>query len=420
MKPGGSVASELRGMSFVPIDSKNAGLRNEKLLLSLLAQHGELSQAQLCELAGLSSSTASYIVGRLREKGLINEKRGESAKRGAKPVIVSIHPRGQLVAGIEVNPAGIHIGLFDFHCEPIESIRAPIGANHSPEVVANILEINLRGLLSKHDVNDDRLVGIGVTLSGSITFPGVVTLSSALGWKDVPFREILQKRFQAPIHVYTNRVRMFAEISMLPTTADKNLLLLNFGDTVGASVSVDGQLLLGHANRAGDVGHVILDPNGPKCACGERGCVDTYISGPAVAARIRKDLENDAETVLRERIEFDATSEEVFEQLGKAIAEGDPYALQIREYVAEYVARTASIAINCYDPQVLVLNGYVCAQCPDYLIKAITKTFTADVHDKYAREITIFPARCGEQALIRGIATAVIATAVIRNSMENL
>jgi len=84
-----------------PIDSKNAGLRNEKLVLSLLRQHGELSQAQLCRLAGLSSSTASYIVGRLRQKRLIREQPGRSSKRGAKPIMLRIHPRGQLVVGAD-------------------------------------------------------------------------------------------------------------------------------------------------------------------------------------------------------------------------------------------------------------------------------------------------------------------------------
>lgn len=71
-------------MDKSPIDSKSAGIRNEKLVLDLLRQYGQLSRSQLCKLVNLGSSTASYIVGRLRDKGLVLEKRGQSNTRGAK------------------------------------------------------------------------------------------------------------------------------------------------------------------------------------------------------------------------------------------------------------------------------------------------------------------------------------------------
>lgn len=398
-----------------PIDSRNAGLRNENLIISLLAQYGELSQAQLCELAALSSSTASYIVGRLREKRLILERRGESSKRGAKPIIVSIRPRAQLVVGVEIRPTFILVGLFDFHCELVESLRAPIGNDHSPETVANLVEINVRGLLSKHGVTEDKLVGIGATLSGAISMDGIVELSGPMGWKHVSFRQILQSRFEATVHVYTTRVRMFAEISLLPTSAAKNLALLNFGDSVGASMAEDGQLVLGAANRAGEIGHIVFERDGSQCGCGRRGCLETLASGPALAARIRNDLRNETKTILREWVKPDDTPKEIVSYLGKAIAEKDPYALEIRELLADYVSRAATIVINCFDPDTLVLAGYVAAQCSDYLIEAIKERTTTDVFDDHARDITIVAARRGEEALIRGIATA-----VLRNSMERL
>lgn len=402
-------------MSPAPIDSKNAGLRNENLIISLLAQYGELSQAQLCELAALSSSTASYIVGRLREKRLIVERRGESSKRGAKPIIVSICPRAQLVVGVEIRPTYIRVGLFDFHCDLMESLRAPIGDDHSPDTVANLVEINVRGLLSKHDVTDERLVGIGVTLSGAISMDGVVKRSSPMGWKDVAFRDLLQKRFQATVHVYTTRVRMFAEISLLPTTAAKNLVLLNCGESVGASMAEDGQLVLGATNRAGEIGHIVFDPNGPQCSCGRRGCLETFASGPALAARIKDDLENGVDTVLRKWVKSDDTAKDIVSHLGRAIAEKDPYALEIQELLADYVSRAAAVVISCYDPDVLVLAGYVTAQCRDYLIRAIKERTSTGVLDDHARDITIVAAHYDEEALIRGIATA-----VVRNSMERL
>jgi predicted NBD/HSP70 family sugar kinase len=398
----------------VPIDSRNAGLRNERLVLSLLRRHGELSQAQLCELAGLSSSTASYIVGRLRQKKLITEKRGESSKRGAKPIIVSIRPRAQLVIAVAVNPTGILIGLFDFNCELMESLHVAIPDEHPPETVVNLVEINVRGLLSKHDINEENVVGIGLTVSGAISLDGVVQLSAPMGWRDVPLRAMLQERFLVPVHVFTTRVRMFAEIGSLPTPA-RNLVLLNFADGVGASLAEHGRLVHGATNRAGEIGHIVFDPNGPLCGCGHRGCLETFASGPALAKRMRTDIEQGAETMLRELVKPKDTPREVIEHLGCAITEGDPYALEIRELTADYVSRASAIAINCFDPDVLILAGYVIDQSPEYYMQAAESRIASDVFDPYSRKIQILVERSGEEALVRGISAA-----VLNNSMETV
>ncbi|MGD8452787.1 MAG: ROK family transcriptional regulator [Phycisphaerae bacterium] len=398
----------------MPINSKNAGLRNERLVISLLRQHESLSQAQLCQLAGLSSSTASYIVGRLREKKLITEERGDSTKRGAKPVIISLHPLAQLAVGVEIGPSNIYIGLFDFHCNLVESLRAPLGEDHSPETVVHLVEISVRGLLSKHNVAEQSLLGIGATVSGAISADGVVQLSSPMGWKNVPLREKLQERFHTHISVHTTRVRMFAEISLLPTGVARNIVLLNFADGVGASMAEDGQLSRGATNRAGEIGHIIFDPNGPQCGCGHRGCLETFVSGPALAGRINRDLGNGTSSVLRDWIRPDDPPKKVVSQLGRAMAEGDAYALQIREFLADYVSRATAIAINCYDPDMLILAGYVVAQCPDHLIAAVEQRIGSDVFDPSSRKIQVVVARAGEEALIRGIATVVLRDALER------
>ena len=391
-----------------PIDSRNAGLRNERLVMSLLRQHGELSQAQLCKLAGLSSSTACYIVGRLREKNLLVEKRGESSKRGAKPIIVSVRPRAQLVASVEISPTGIFAGLFDFNGTLVESLRAAIPGEHTQEAVVNLLEINVRGLLSKHGIGEENVVGVGITVSGAISPTGVVQLSAPMGWKDVPLRAMVQSRFQAPVYVFTTRVRIFAEISRMPTGVANNIVLLNFADGVGASVVENGKLSHGATNRAGEIGHIVFDPAGPLCGCGHRGCLETFASGPALAARIRGCIQNGSETILRDWIKPEDVPRDVLGHLGRAIATEDAFALEIRGLIADYVSRATAIAINCYDPDTLILTGYVIAQSPEYFIQAAQDRISSDVFDHYTRDIKIIVDRSGEESLIRGVATAVL------------
>jgi N-acetylglucosamine repressor len=394
-------------MKNSPIDSRGAGLRNENLVLTILQNHRGLSQTQLCKLAGLSSSTTSYIIGRLRDKRLIIEKRGQSSQRGAKPVLVSINPNGRFVVGVEISPTDIFAGLFNFNCELVESIRTPITTTRDVGEVIKLLEITARGLLSKHRIAETMVAGIGLTVSGSISKDGVVELSSPMGWKAVPLRAMLQERFTCPVSVHTTRVRLLAERIIDPTLTARNVLYINIASGVGGHVIIDGQLIHGFDNRSGEIGHIILDPEGPQCGCGHKGCLEAYIGGSALAAKIRRDLTTTPSQLTSMVADSDPPTD-ILAKWGQAIRNNDAYALQLQQYVSEKVAPIAAVAINCYDPEVVILGGYVCAQCFDYLANAIRQRITTDVFDNLSRHISIIPAKAAEKALILGAASAIL------------
>ncbi len=395
-------------------DSKSAGLSNEKLVLSLLRKHGPLSQAQLCKLSKFSSSTSSYIVGRLREKNLIVESQGQSAKRGAKPTNISINPRGAHVVGVEINPSHINTGIFDFNGEKIDSVSTPLPADvdyQPPTIVRQIVDI-LKPLLRKHDIDEMKLLGVAVTLSGSITKNGVVKLSSPLGWKNVPLQQMIQEHFQAPVFIHPTRVRLLAETSLSNKDEFRNVLYLNVADGVGASVISDGELIRGATDRSCEIGHIVIDCNGPLCGCGNHGCLEAYISGPALTKRIIEDVAADKETSLTSTVSKGDNPEIVIGKWGQALIDNDRYAQQLRDMVADKLSRAAAIIINCYDPDIILLAGYVSQQCADFLIDKIHDRIKLEVYDGSSRPITIIPARSGNEALIRGGAIAVLQSAM--------
>ena len=213
-------------MSTNAVDSKTAGVRNERLVIELLRSEGGLSQAEICENIGLGSSTISYIVGRLREKSLIVERPGHSSKRGAKPILIDINPAGQFIVGTEINPSYILTGLFDFRSELVDQIKVSLDSGHSVENVVHLLEVNIKGLLSKNDISQDKLTGVGMTLSGSISSKGVVQLSSPMGWKNVPLKELLRQKFDCSVNIYTTKVRLLAEMNTQPVLSSKNIVYL--------------------------------------------------------------------------------------------------------------------------------------------------------------------------------------------------
>ncbi|MCP4713036.1 MAG: ROK family protein [Planctomycetes bacterium] len=395
-------------MKSTPIDSKGIGRRNEKVLLTLIRKHGPLSQAQLCKLAGLGSSTTSYIIGRLREKELIEEQLGQSSRPGAKPTLVSVNSRGRYLVGTEINPSYLLMGLFDFDGQKVESVKIALNGDHSVENVILILEINLLGLISKHNVDQTKLIGIGVTLSGSVSLDGVVELSSPLGWKLVPLKEKLSQLFDSSIDIYSTRVRLLAEIGIEPQLSSKNVLYLNIGNGVGGTIFEDGKLLHGATGRFGELGHMIVNPEGPRCGCGHRGCLEALISGPALAAKMKQDIAAGRETALSTCITDEVIPEVVIEHWSRAVEQGDRYAVEVKDYLTDEVARAVSAAINYYDPDVVMLAGYVSWACLPYLIDAVKSQFASDVYDHTSRHIEVLGARAGEETLIRGAAIALL------------
>ena len=390
-----------------PIDSRNAGIRNELLVLNILRTHGRMSQSGLCKQADLSSSTVSYIIGRLREKNLIIEEQGKSTSRGAKPVLISINPTGRFVLGIEINPTDIFAGLFNFNCKLVEHIRTSITAEQSVGEIVRLLEITARGLLSKHNIAEKMAAGIGLAVSGSISKDGVVELSSPMGWKAVPLRAMLQERFDCPVSVHATRVRLLAEKIIDPTLTAQNVLYINVASGVGGHIISDGRLSHGADNRSGEIGHIVIDAKGPRCGCGHNGCLEAYISGPALAAKIRNDLPAENSQLASMIAESDLPTD-VLAKWGQALKNNDAYALKVQQYVADKLAPIAAMAINCYDPEVVILAGYVCMQCFDHLAGAIRQHIATDVFDNLSRQISIIPAKAGDKAIIIGTASAIL------------
>ncbi len=389
-------------------DSKNTGLRNEKLVLRILRQHGELSQAQVCKLTGLRSSTLSYITGRLREKNLINERTGESTKRGAKPVMLSINPRGKLIMSISINPGHVVVGLFDFNCRLLEKADVFLDGDNSVENVCGLAEITAHGLLGKFRAGEENLLGIGVVLSGTVSPDGEIKLSSPLGWKDVALKQILKEKFQCKVRIYSTRVRFLAEIGIDSSLASKSVLYLNVADGVGGTLFTDGRVVGGATGRFAELGHIVVEPDGPLCGCGHRGCLEAIISGPALAKRIKKDIAAGTNTILSEKVEEKDTAESIVSKLGDALRQGDAYCLSLREQIAEHLSKIATMAINCFDPQVVMLAGYVMNHSADYFTRAIKKKLASDVYDNQSRRVEVTQARAGKDVLIRGVAIAVL------------
>lgn len=394
-----------------PMDSRLLGQQNEVMILRMLREHSQLSQSQLNELAGIKSSTASSIVARLREKGFITETRGTSTNRGPKPIILELNPNSRYIFAVEINPGYILVGLVNFLGKLVDKIKISLGNDHSVKQVTDLLTINVPGMLNKNNIEPDKVLGIGLTLSGSVLPDGTVSLSSPMGWKDIHLKQNLQPLFTFPVFIYNNRVRLLAEIANAPDLARRNILYLNTADGVGSTVYIDGKLMFGSTGRYGETGHIVIDPNGPKCGCGNTGCLEAIVSGPALVEKIQKDISQNTANCFKTKFEKQDESiptEELLSEWQTYIKNKDQYALSLCEFTSEHISTIAAMLINCYDPDIVMLAGYVSAQIHNQLADKIRQKIKTSVYESDMRNIKIISAGTGKNALIKGVANAVL------------
>ena len=222
---------------------------------------------------------------------------------------------------------------------------------HAAEMVAAVVE----RALSTAGAATDEVSAIGVGVPGRVDpLTGTVTLAVNLGWSDLRLGDQLEARFGRPCLV-ENDVRAAAlGLHRRRVVGDlDDLAYVAVGTGVSAGVILRGQLHRGARGLAGEIGHVIAEPDGPLCSCGERGCLETLVAGPAIAREARAAVANGVPTALSNVP--DPTAVDVYQ----AVAAGDQVATGIADAVGRRLAWAVHLLVMTYDIERVVLGGGV-------------------------------------------------------------
>jgi glucokinase len=217
--------------------------------------------------------------------------------------------------------------------------------------IAAVIDRTLRSA----EAQIDQVAAIGVGVPGRVDpLSGAVTLAVNLGWSHLPLGAQLEARFGRPCAVENDvRAAAFGLHRRRVVGGIDDLAYLAVGTGVSAGVVLQGRLHRGARGLAGEIGHVVVDATGPRCACGERGCLETFISGSAIARLAREALEIGRATSLG--AEAYPTAVDVY----GAAAAGDPVALEIADSVGRRLAWAIHLLVMTYDVERIVLGGGV-------------------------------------------------------------
>lgn len=292
------------------------------------------------------------------------------------------------VVAIDVGGTALKGALIDRDGHTLELDRRSARAQEGPQAVVDEL-LALAGSLAGRE---PRPKAIGLAVPGVVDeLAGVVVNSANLGWRELAIGPLVQERLDVEVMVsHDVRAGAIAEGLIGAARDSEDYLLITLGTGVGAAVVLGGQPYLGAHGVAGELGHVVLDPDGPRCGCGARGCLEAIASAGHIVRRYAEARGEDPSP---------AGAEEV----ARAAAAGDPVAVEVWSRALAALALAIANYSTLLDPELVVIGGGM-ASAGDALFDPLRRLVRSQV--RFGAPPAIVPAALGEDAGYRGAAIA--------------
>ncbi len=281
----------------------------------------------------------------------------------------------------------------------------PALAGEGPQSVIERMFSGIDHLLTQSNLSLSQLRAISIAAAGVIDIKeGVITESPNLpGWHNIPLKSIVEEKYKVTTFLINDAdAAALGEHRFGAGRGLSNLVLLTLGTGVGGGIILNGKLYLGSSGSAAEIGHTIVDIDGPKCRCGNNGCLETLVSGTAMAEEAISRISQGGKSSLIEMVEGkieDITAEKVY----LAAKGGDSLALEVIARAAHYLGVSVVNLVNIFNPEMIIIGGSV-AQMGDLLLKPVRQMVKEKAFPLLAQAVQIVPAQLGNDAGVFGAA----------------
>ncbi|MFB9625257.1 ROK family transcriptional regulator [Nonomuraea helvata] len=315
------------------------GSYNRAVVLEAIQASDGISRVQIAARTRLTAQTVSVIVRRLLEDGLVVED-GSVPSRGGKPrTILRVDPGAGYAVGVHFDPEEISCVLADLAGRPVARLHLPVRPGLEPESVVRQMARAARRILREAGVADGKVLGVGLACPGPLDRDGVMVCPPRLPeWDRVPVRALLHEHTRFPVTVDNDATAAaIGERWAGIARTTRSFAYLYLGTGIGGGMFLDDQVYRGRSENAGEFGHITVEPDGPECYCGNRGCVEAVCCPSAIEAAFGGAVP--------------------YAAICAAAASGEPEARQVIERVAGRLADAAVSVVNMLDIDLLVLGG---------------------------------------------------------------
>ncbi|NLG70196.1 MAG: ROK family transcriptional regulator [Firmicutes bacterium] len=368
---------------------------NKGIVLNLLRSRGPISRADIAKATGLNKTTVSALVDELLRQHLVREVGMGESSGGRRPRLLTLHAGAAFAIGADLGVDYFLVVALNLQGQPVwkKRVRRIPGPDPKGQVaqLADLVDEAIAAVSSA----PLGLLGIGVGVHGPVEHPrGRLRFAPNLGWADVPVGEWLAERFPVPIVVDNEaNAGAVAELWCGAGQEVSSLFYLSVGVGLGAGIVIDGEIYRGTGGTAGEFGHTTIDPAGPPCNCGNRGCLEVFVSERALMGYLQRSGSDPAAT----------GPEEVFQ----AADAGDANAIAALARLGEYLGIGIANAINTFNPEMVVIGGPV-SRAGHHVLNAARRVVEQRARSSPRARARILISSLGEEACAVGAGVLIL------------
>lgn len=365
-----------------------------------------VSRAELSDATALSPQTITNITRRLLDEGLIVEAGRTSRGPGKPRTTLRLDASRRYAVGVHLDPTVITVVLLDLAGTVQAHLheRTPSG---SPDVIIQVLAAAINTLIHRSGVRRDRISGVGVAAPGPIDAARgtVIDPPKLPGWHRVPVRDALAEAVGLPVLLEKDTAAAVAsEKWMRDDTRRGSFLFIYMGTGIGAGLLWGDEIVRGVSHNMGEIGHLIVDADGPPCGCGRRGCVDVVCSPRAIVEEAeRRGMFGD------DRVSDTAGAvDRRFTVLTQRGYGGDAAAVRLLESSASHLATAVSAITNLLDIDQVVFGGPFWSRIAPFYLPRMPELLRARSDVRAVHSVGVSEAVAGENVGAVGAACAVL------------
>ncbi|HUW57348.1 MAG TPA: ROK family protein [Planctomycetota bacterium] len=375
-------------------------------IIRLARSEGQIARPLLSRVLGISLPTITNLVKRLiRDEILIEEGFGKS-RGGRRAALLKLNPAYAYAAGVEVSLSGIKAVLMDLSGGIVAAAKGKSSVVTDCEHMMDEVISAIDPILSR--VPRSRLKGIGVGVAGLVDRENGVSIKfpHCENWSNVRIGNLLESRFKVETWVDNDvQAATLAEFRYGAARGVDSFLYLHVGHGIRVGMVVDGKVFHGVHGRAGELGHVVVEENGPICYCGNYGCLESLASPRAIVNQAREAIGKGVESMITSLAGDDLSAIDI-DAVFSAARERDRLALNLIERAGTHIGRVVANLANLFDPSLFILGGRL-ADEESPMVEVIEHVFRRTAMPAARDLVKIRKSAFPESPCARGAATLV-------------
>lgn len=377
---------------------------NDSAVINIIRQKGPISRADIAKYADMTAPTVTNVTNRLLESNLIIEYKMGKSSGGRRPILLKTNPDTLNVIVVYIGSNKMTGYLADGSINIIKRKEEKLRGYLKDEIIDLLLKIigDLKDEAKAH------VPGIGVVLHGPVkSREGISVVAPNLGWKHVPIKYIVEEKYKIPTFVENDsRATALGEF-YYGNAKNKNSMVFLFVDYgMGSGVVLDGKLYRGISDSAGEVGHTTIDINGPRCSCGNYGCLEAMASERALVRNMTRSIKEGRTSKVTDLVDGnldDIAPEDIY----KAAKIGDELAKQELRQLARYLGIGVANVLNTFNPEVVLIGGGL-ARARLFIEDVLIDTVKQRTLESCQNVSEIRFDAMGEEATVKGAADIVL------------